>query len=57
MKKYDLLASVLDITEQIHGEFGAAAIRNGLESKNTYLTKILVFFNVFFLMTSSKVLQ
>jgi hypothetical protein len=49
VKKYDLLASVLDITEQIHGEFGAAAIRNGLESKNTYLTKILVFFNVFFL--------
>jgi hypothetical protein len=35
VKKYDLLASVLDVTEQIHGEFGAAAIRNGLESKNT----------------------
>ncbi|EFX78978.1 hypothetical protein DAPPUDRAFT_304992 [Daphnia pulex] len=33
VKKYDLLASVLDVTEQIHGEFGAAAIRNGLEIK------------------------
>nr|SVE73907.1 EOG090X0GYO [Daphnia atkinsoni] len=33
IKTYDILNSVLAVTEQIHGEFGAAAIRNGLEVK------------------------
>nr|SVE74530.1 EOG090X0GYO [Daphnia barbata] len=30
---YDIVKSVLAVTEQIHGEFGAASIRNGLEVK------------------------
>ncbi|XP_057372172.1 ribonuclease P/MRP protein subunit POP5-like [Daphnia carinata] len=33
LKTYDILKSVLAATEQIHGEFGAAAIKNGLEVK------------------------
>nr|SVE70768.1 EOG090X0GYO [Daphnia similis]SVE71397.1 EOG090X0GYO [Daphnia similis]SVE72030.1 EOG090X0GYO [Daphnia similis]SVE72657.1 EOG090X0GYO [Daphnia similis] len=33
LKTYDILKSVLAVTEQIHGEFGAAAIKNGLEVK------------------------
>nr|SVE76108.1 EOG090X0GYO [Daphnia hispanica] len=33
LKTYEILRSVLDVTEQIHGEFGAAAIKNGLEVK------------------------
>nr|CAG4637455.1 EOG090X0GYO [Ceriodaphnia reticulata]SVE73277.1 EOG090X0GYO [Ceriodaphnia reticulata] len=33
LKPYDIFKSILDVTEQIHGEFGAAAIRNGLDVK------------------------
>nr|CAG4643587.1 EOG090X0GYO [Ilyocryptus agilis] len=30
-RKYDIYSAVLNITEEIHGEFGFAAIKNGLE--------------------------
>jgi hypothetical protein len=33
LKTYDIVTSILNVTEQIHGEFGAAAIKNGLEGK------------------------
>nr|SVE76734.1 EOG090X0GYO [Daphnia longispina] len=33
LKTYDIVTSILNVTEQIHGEFGAAAIKNGLEVK------------------------
>lgn len=36
LKPYEIVTSVVSVTEQIHGEFGAAAIKNGLEGKNTY---------------------
>nr|SVE75476.1 EOG090X0GYO [Daphnia dolichocephala] len=33
IKAYDIVRSVLAVTEQIHGEFGAASIKNGLDVK------------------------
>ena len=33
LKDYDIYQAVLRITEQIHGEFGAAAAKNGLDGK------------------------
>jgi len=33
LKDYDIYQAVLRITEQIHGEFGAAAAKNGLDVK------------------------
>jgi len=33
LKDYDIYNAILQITEQIHGEFGVAAIRNGLSAK------------------------
>jgi len=40
LKDYDIYNAILQITEQIHGEFGVAAIRNGLSGK-TYFCYIL----------------
>nr|CAG4651437.1 EOG090X0GYO [Simocephalus serrulatus]SVE94587.1 EOG090X0GYO [Simocephalus serrulatus] len=33
LKKYEIIQTLLSTTEEIHGEFGAAAIRNGLDVK------------------------
>nr|CAG4642150.1 EOG090X0GYO [Eurycercus lamellatus] len=33
LKDHEIMHSILKITEQIHGEFGAAAIKNGLDVK------------------------
>nr|CAG4636622.1 EOG090X0GYO [Eubosmina coregoni]SVE70148.1 EOG090X0GYO [Eubosmina coregoni] len=32
-KEYDIYNAVLGVTEQIHGEFGAASVKNGLDVK------------------------
>nr|CAG4647511.1 EOG090X0GYO [Megafenestra aurita]SVE92739.1 EOG090X0GYO [Megafenestra aurita] len=33
LKKFEILNSLMKITEELHGDFGAAAIRNGLDVK------------------------
>jgi len=33
LRDYDVYQAVLYVTEQIHGEFGAAAVKNGLDVK------------------------
>lgn len=33
LRDYDVYQAVLYVTEQIHGEFGAAAVKNGLDGR------------------------
>ena len=37
LKEYDVYQAVISITEQIHGEFGAAAVKSGLDGKIIYI--------------------
>ena len=42
LNKADIMAAVLYVTQQIHGEFGAAAIMNGLSGKKTFVLILIL---------------